>query len=144
MDVPQDQSLMILDKDGRVQNAPGLWLSHRTTEIQRLKDRRPCTIEPLLAAAREHGHPPASPPAAWVTEAVSGPNITDKATVINLAEMASNAYAFNETDLDWHDFGGPFNRSNDFGWQGDGLRGHIYANEDNSTIVIGIKGTTAG
>jgi lipase ATG15 len=145
MDVPSEQTLFILGDDGRpIGNDHELWISNRSIEIQRLKDRRPSTVEAMLAAAREIGHPLPSHPSAWITEAVPGPNITDKSTVLSLAEMAANAYAFNETDLDWHDIGGQFNRSNDFGWQGDGLRGHIYANEDNSTIVIGIKGTTPG
>ena len=31
-----------------------------------------------------------------------------------------------------------------FGWQSDGLRGHIYATDDNSLVVVSIKGTSAG
>lgn len=80
---------------------------------------------------------------AWTIDSVAGPNITDKETVLNLAHMANNAYAANESSTDWDDLSsGPFNRSLDFGFDGDGLRGHIFANEDNSTIVIGIKGTS--
>jgi lipase ATG15 len=98
----------------------------------------------MLAAARERGQTPPSVPSAWVVDSIQGPDITDKDTVVNLAEMASNAYAFNESSSDWKDIAGGFNRSNDFGWEGDGLRGHVFADETNSTIIIGIKGTTAG
>ena len=98
----------------------------------------------MLVAARERGQAPPSMPSAWIIDSVIGPDTTDKDTVVNLAEMAANAYAFNESSSEWRDIAGGFNRSNDFGWESDGLRGHIYADETNSTIVIGIKGTTAG
>lgn len=35
-------------------------------------------------------------------------------------------------------------QSESFGWLEDGIRGHIFADETNSTIVVAIKGTTAG
>lgn len=98
----------------------------------------------MLAAARELGYPPRSPPSAWAIDSVLGPNISHKETVLNLAEMAANAYAINENSTDWNDINAGFNRTGDFGWEGDGLRGHVYADENNSTIVIGIKGTTPG
>ncbi len=34
-----------------------------------------------------------------------------------------------------------FNYTEDFGWEGDGLRGHIFADTENKTVVIGLKGT---
>ena len=37
-----------------------------------------------------------------------------------------------------------FIQSDSFGWEEDGLRGHVFATPDNSTIVIAIKGTSAG
>lgn len=36
------------------------------------------------------------------------------------------------------------NQNNSFGWESDGIRGHIFANEDESLVVISIKGTSAG
>jgi lipase ATG15 len=33
-------------------------------------------------------------------------------------------------------------QTEDFGWETDGLRGHIFADTENSTIVIGLKGTS--
>lgn len=37
-------------------------------------------------------------------------------------------------------------QSNPFGWEpdADGFRGHIFVSEDNSTVIISIKGTSAG
>jgi len=31
-----------------------------------------------------------------------------------------------------------------FGWDDDGFRGHVFATPDNSTIIVSIKGTSAG
>jgi lipase ATG15 len=144
MDVRPDTPLLIVSDDGHKEPAGELIARSRATNIQRLKDRRPSTVEPMLAAARALGYPPATPPSAWVIDNVQGPNIADKDTVVNLAEMAANSYAINESSTDWKDINGGFNRTGDFGWEGDGLRGHIFADENNSTILIGIKGTTPG
>ncbi|OLN85811.1 putative lipase atg15 [Colletotrichum chlorophyti] len=81
-------------------------------------------------------------PSDWTTDEVPGPNITDKATVLSLALMAANAYVEEEGQADWEEVGGPYNRSADFGWESDGLRGHIFADATNSTVVIGLKGTS--
>jgi lipase ATG15 len=75
---------------------------------------------------------------------VKGPNITDKATVLTLAQMAMDTYAINETSGNWEEIDGGFNRTDDFGWESDGLRGHVFADETNSTVVIGFKGTSKG
>ena len=72
---------------------------------------------------------------------VSGPNITDKETVISFAQMAANAYILVPGDGEWKDVGGGFNYTEDFGWESDGLRGHIFADTTNKTIVIVLKGT---
>jgi lipase ATG15 len=70
--------------------------------------------------------------------------VTDKDTVLNFALIAANAYTLIPGTQDWEDldqqFG--FNTSLDFGWNSEGLRGHVYADETNSTVIIGIKGTS--
>ena len=139
-----DTAMFIVSDDGPAMLVGELVAQSQLIDIQRLKDRRPSIVEPMLAAARELGYPPPSPPSAWVIDSVPGPNISHKETVLSLAEMAANAYAISENSTDWNDINGGFNRSDDFGWEGDGLRGHVYADENNSTIVIGIKGTTPG
>ncbi|KAI0927815.1 hypothetical protein AcW1_005235 [Taiwanofungus camphoratus] len=59
--------------------------------------------------------------------------------------MTNNAYSA-PTDKDWYDIGTNWNNSYPFGWEpdADGFRGHIFATPDNSTVVISIKGTSAG
>lgn len=72
----------------------------------------------------------------------STPNITNKQTVLSFAKMAANAYARkdNSSDWKWQDVGSGFNYTDDFGWEADGLRGHVFADERNHTVVISIKG----
>lgn len=77
-------------------------------------------------------------------EHVAGPNVTDKQTVLNLAIMASDAYLPDAADPEWLNLTIGFNQSQSFGWQGYGIRGHVFADQNNSTIVIAIKGTDRG
>lgn len=81
-------------------------------------------------------------PEAWTIDDIPAPNITDRGTVVTLAYMSADAYVEHTTDGEWLEVGKPFNRSADFGWESDGLRGHIFADESNSTVVIGLKGTS--
>ncbi|KAF4630040.1 hypothetical protein G7Y89_g8102 [Cudoniella acicularis] len=98
----------------------------------------------MVAAAREYDQVWASSPDAWTMDEVDGPDITDKDTILTFAQMAANAYVATPDQGDWKDVEGGFNRTDDkgFGWDSDGLRGYLYADETNSTVVIGIKGTT--
>ncbi|KAI5209085.1 alpha/beta-hydrolase [Aureobasidium subglaciale] len=56
--------------------------------------------------------------------------------------MAANAYVTLPRKGDWVDVGGGFNYTEDFGWETDGLRGHIFADTENKTVIIGLKGTS--
>jgi len=78
------------------------------------------------------------------TVMVPRPNITDKETVVNLAKMTSDAYVGDPSLPGWFNLSDGFNRSQSFGWEKDGLRGHVFANADNSTVVVSFKGTTIG
>ncbi|XDG01279.1 hypothetical protein ABKA04_000894 [Annulohypoxylon sp. FPYF3050] len=111
-------------------------------KIERLADRRPSTVDPLVAEARQRGYVIASEPSAWTVDEVLGPDVSQKETVLTMALIASDAYVENPTQPDWDEVGEPFNRSADFGWESDGLRGHVWGDENNSTIVIGLKGTS--
>lgn len=82
------------------------------------------------------------PADAWTVDEVAGPNISDKSTILTFAKMALNAYVTKPGEGDWRDVKGGFNYTDDFGWQTDGLRGHIFADETNRTVVIGLKGTS--
>ncbi|OXV06343.1 hypothetical protein Egran_05888 [Elaphomyces granulatus] len=120
---------------------PLVALSNPVT-IQRLVDRRLSVIENHLSLARSTGSAAILSPSAWVMDELDGPNITDKHTVLSFAKMTANDYVEEPGTEDWEDISGPFNYSQSFGWQSDGLRGHIYANDDNSTVVISLKGTS--
>lgn len=110
--------------------------------MQRLIDRRQSTIDRILDHAQIHGEAASLPSSAWTIDEIKGPNATDKDTVLAFARMASNAYNSEPWKDDWDDVGGGFNYTEDFGWEADGLRGHIFADTTNSTIVIGLKGTS--
>ncbi len=70
------------------------------------------------------------------------PNTTDKETIVSLARAAADAYVRTRDDLEWEDVRNGLNLSQSFGWQADGLRGHIFADKDNTTILLGLKGTS--
>jgi lipase ATG15 len=78
----------------------------------------------------------------WAMETTSAPNITDRDTLINLARMTSDAYSVDPAVSDWINITNGFNSSTSFGWNDTGLRGHVFANFDNSTVIIAFKGTS--
>ncbi len=116
----------------------------RPEKIYRLLDRRVSAVETLIAAARDQGQAQILDVNAWSLDEIPGPDVTDKGTVLSLAKMTLDAYIQEPFTHDWKDVKEGFNYSQSFGWEEDGLRGHIFADADNSTIVIAIKGTTAG
>ncbi|KAE8189751.1 hypothetical protein CF328_g6184, partial [Tilletia controversa] len=54
--------------------------------------------------------------------------------------MVSTAYE-NSTEAWQPGFGG-FNLSESFGWSENGMREHVFTSNDNSTIILAIKGTS--
>ena len=111
--------------------------------IQRMGERRVEDIMPMLAFAQQQGSPPSLPDSAWTLDSIAGPNVTDRETVLNLARMAADDYDENQESPKWIDVKAPFNLSSSFGWKKDSLRGHVFADDTNSTIVISIKGTSS-
>ncbi|KAM0754681.1 alpha/beta-hydrolase [Meredithblackwellia eburnea MCA 4105] len=77
----------------------------------------------------------------WDEQDIVMPNVSDVSTLASLAKMTANAYSI--PDKDWFDLDGKWNVTESFGWLEDGIRGHVFADETNSTIVIAIKGTSA-
>jgi lipase ATG15 len=143
-DVPKEE-ISAAGLEGRDEmEIPGPFtLGSASMNIQRMVNRRIEDIEPLLSAARFYGEAVSLPASAWTTDEILGPDVTDKETVVNMALIAANAYGVNSNATgDWEDAKQGFNKSNSFGWEDDGLRGHVFANDDNSTIVLAIKGTT--
>ncbi|MCJ1363075.1 putative lipase atg15 [Acarospora aff. strigata] len=143
LDIAHDRPLWIYTDDALSKEvATPLRARSRILDIQRLSDRRISTIEPLLAAARSSGDVSVLSPSAWTFDQVAGPNVTDKETVLSLAKMSSDAYIQEPQTGEWEDVNGGFNYSDSFGWEGDGLRGHIFADKTNTTIVVSLKGTS--
>ncbi|KAJ1959859.1 putative lipase atg15, partial [Dipsacomyces acuminosporus] len=78
----------------------------------------------------------------YVEDGLKVPNITHKPTLISLARMAANAYQPVESDT-WEELGDKWDTHGSFGWIGDGIRGHVFADSDNKTVVISFKGTSS-
>ena len=116
----------------------------RKLNIRRLLNRNTTFIESLIRYARISGFAATLEPSAWTVNEISGPDVSDKETIINLATMTSNAYIKEPGTAEWEDVEGGFNVSKSFGWEDDGLRGHVYADRGNQTVIITLKGTTPG
>ncbi|TDL18888.1 alpha/beta-hydrolase [Rickenella mellea] len=81
----------------------------------------------------------------WEEVEVPAPNVESRETLLHLAKMTSNSY-FSPGDKGWYDLGDNWNTSFPFGWEpdDDGFRGHVFVSDDNSTVVLSIKGTSPG
>lgn len=136
--------MRVTDDYGRSYQATPATLHAKVSgwDIQRLADRSHTAIDSILEYSDIHGHAIDLPSDAWTVDPELGPNITDKETVLSLAKMAQNAYVPVLGTGDWMEVGPGYNYTDDFGWESDGLRGHIFADETNRTIVIGLKGTS--
>ncbi|OQD75336.1 hypothetical protein PENDEC_c007G02536 [Penicillium decumbens] len=146
LDIRPETRLLTLSEDGTetefVEEYPSLVASSNPITIQRLADRRLSVIEGHLAAAKMSGAASVLSPTEWVMDTIPGPNISDKDTILTFAKMTANDYIEVPGTEDWRTIHGKFNYSTSFGWKGDGLRGHIYSDKSNSTIVISLKGTS--
>lgn len=80
----------------------------------------------------------------WETVEVPGPDTGDKATVVNLAKMCNDAYIETPAQPDWLNTTLGFNHSDTFGWKKDGLRGHVFTDSTNDTVIVAFKGTSVG
>ncbi|KDQ18696.1 hypothetical protein BOTBODRAFT_29072 [Botryobasidium botryosum FD-172 SS1] len=80
----------------------------------------------------------------WDEDEVDGPDVTDRATLLELAKMTYDSY-ITPADPDWYEIGDEWTTHYPFGWEpeADGFRGYVFATEDNSTVVVSIKGTSA-
>lgn len=78
----------------------------------------------------------------WISEDVPGPDVEDKETVLNFAYMSEDAYKVGHDDPGWLDVDEEYNSSVPFGWDDSGIRGHVFSDATNSTIILSVKGTT--
>ncbi|TFK20113.1 alpha/beta-hydrolase [Coprinopsis marcescibilis] len=82
----------------------------------------------------------------WWEDEVPGPALGERDALLQFANMAFDAY-YPDNTTEWYDVGGDgWNTSTPWGWLPgeDGMRGHVFVSSDNSTVVIAIKGTSAG
>lgn len=120
-------------------------ISDDLLDMKRMADRSPEFIEGYSEFALSSPEMAAKVQIDWIDEKVIVPNITDKKTEVSLALMSSNAYVRIPHTGDWRNISRPWNRSESggFGWNDDGLRGHVFANEKDNIVIISIKGTSA-
>ncbi|KAJ4376469.1 putative lipase atg15, partial [Neocucurbitaria cava] len=144
LDVPEKAAVWMAEDQHSVDRepVPRLRVKSQTMSIQRLTDRSKDTIDGILEWGRSKGRPVQLAAEDWAIDEIAGPNVTDRETVLSFARMASNAYILEPNTGEWEEVGGGFNYTEDFGWESDGLRGHIFADTENSTVVIGLKGTS--
>jgi lipase ATG15 len=143
-DIYPESAMYIGNDQGRPELVTPLRIRNRSAQIYRLAD--PWSM--LFDSSPEtcgNAHPEAGALSHdWRLDPVSAPDVSDKETVLGLAKMSSDAYLFDESAPDWFNSSAGFNLSSNFGWQGNMLRGHVFANENNSTVIIAIKGTSTG
>ncbi|QKX60662.1 uncharacterized protein TRUGW13939_07808 [Talaromyces rugulosus] len=148
LDVTPETRLVTIAEDtglpepAEISHTEALSIKSNSLYIQRLADRRPSVIESHLEYARSSGAATVLSDDAWVMDEIDGPDVTSKDTILTLAKMTANDYIGEPGSGDWNVISGKFNWSTSFGWQGDSLRGHIYADKTNSTVVISLKGTS--
>lgn len=120
-------------------------LKSQKVHMRRLKDRSPEFMEGYLNFALDSPLKASKISLDWLDEDVEAPDVTDKDTVLSLALMSSNAYVRLPYTGDWRNVSSPWNNSgaDDYGWDGDGLRGHVFYNEGDNVVVIAIKGTSS-
>ena len=70
-------------------------------QMERLADRSHSSIFALLDAGRASGKAMPLPPSAWTVDEVTGPNVTDKETVLSFARMAADAYVDEPGETNW-------------------------------------------
>ncbi|KAH9872071.1 hypothetical protein J1614_006332 [Plenodomus biglobosus] len=144
LNVPEKAAVWVADDVDSASHEPvsRLRVKAASMNIQRLADRSKDTIDGILEWARTKGRAVQLAEEDWTIDEIAGPNVTDQETVLSFARMASDAYILEPNTGEWQDVGGGFNYTEDFGWESDGLRGHIFADTENSTVVIGLKGTS--
>ncbi|KAK7032316.1 putative lipase atg15 [Paramarasmius palmivorus] len=108
------------------------------------RTHRPPSFDSLIHAVKRRSYVDWD----WEEDEVPGPDVEKRETLLTLAKMTNNAY-FEDLDSggkEWYDLGPDWPNTHPFGWEpeADGFRGQVFATPDNSTVIISIKGTSAG
>lgn len=112
-------------------------------KTSRTNVQRPRDPQAYQEARRRSYHSQESTILDWGDEEIESPDLTDRPTVLELAKMAGNAY-LRPDSKNWYDIDNRWNASYPFGWEEseNGFRGNVFVADDNSTLVISIKGTS--
>ena len=83
----------------------------------------------------------------WLSNIVEGtilPDMTNKTLLLSVAELASNAYHMPDirNSTTWRNTTEMWYYEYSYGWEVDGLRGHVFRNVVENTIVFSVKGTS--
>ena len=72
------------------------------------------------------------------------PNVTDKNEILSLAELAANAYLVPDirNTTKWRNSTDMYTYEYSYGWDVDGLRGHVFKKRIDPVVVISVKGTS--
>ena len=72
------------------------------------------------------------------------PNVTNKEMILSLAELAANAYhdPSERNTSSWRNETLLWNYLDSYGWEVDGLRGHVFSHTTESILTISVKGTS--
>lgn len=74
-------------------------------------------------------------------ESTPAPAVHDKETILNFAKMSSNAYVIRSMHK-WRPLPSYEKDLDDFGLDGDGLRGYVFTNPSKTIVIIAFKGTS--
>ena len=131
--------------------ALALWALWNTTKdapleyrSHKLRVRRLRNVRAFLAQRRSASWAELASPldaGAWIDDEVTAPDVNDRTTLLMLARMSCLAY-YRTVPRAVHGAAG-WEWSSAFGWEAGGLRGHVFATENNATIVVALKGTSA-
>ena len=89
------------DESRKVWQNPKLRARSAKLQMERLADRSHSSIHTLLDVGRTGGKAMSLPSSAWTVDEVTGPNATDKETVLSFARMAADAYAVEPGSTEW-------------------------------------------
>ena len=104
--------------------------------IRRLKD-----VRGFLQERQHNAWASMIPAEAWQDTEAVWPDVTDRHTLKMLARLSCWAY-YEHVPATITDAPG-WQWSSKFGWDVDGLRGHIFAKANNASILVALKGTSA-
>ncbi|CCH62896.1 hypothetical protein TBLA_0I02380 [Henningerozyma blattae CBS 6284] len=121
-------------------------LKGKTMKYYRMKNRDPDHIEDYLNFAFKNPELADLIDLDWSNdEDILVPDVEDKHTILSLAILTSNSYVGTPYEGDWRNVTDEYNSTepDGFGWDGDGLRGYIFTDDEKKLVVLSIKGTSA-